>query len=82
MHEPTARQKEVMQAIELTEPSSFREFCSGLKDCPERGDRDEWRELFGDLEWCAHMGWLVIEKVGQSIDSLQLTEEGAALLKA
>lgn len=81
MSEPTARQKEVMQAIGFTEESSFREFCRELKDCPDRGDRNGWRELFGDIEWCAHMEWLTIEKRGASIESLQLTEEGAAFLK-
>ncbi|MGH8597515.1 MAG: hypothetical protein ACREXT_12730, partial [Gammaproteobacteria bacterium] len=73
----------LLSAIGSTEPSTFYEFCSALKDdCPEKGDRDAWRELFGSLELAARHGFLDIERTEKSIESLQLTAAGANRVRA
>lgn len=45
-----ADEDNILAAIGSTEPSTFGEFCRGLKICPAKGDRDGWRELFAALE--------------------------------
>jgi hypothetical protein len=67
----------ILAAIGSTEPSSFNEFCSGLKDCPAKGDREGWREVFATLEWLERQKLVVIERSGRSIESLILTDAGA-----
>ncbi len=71
----------VLAAIGSTEPSTFNEFCRELKDCPSRGDKDAWRELFATLEWLEHQGFVKIERAGRSIESLILTDDGAARVR-
>jgi hypothetical protein len=71
---------EILRAIPSTEPATFGEFCSAYDDCPERGDREGWRELFGDLETLEQQGLVEIERVDGKIESLQLTGEGAELV--
>lgn len=73
---------EILSAIGSTEPSTFAEFCRALKDCPEKGDTAGWRQLFGDLEYAEHRKLVVIERDQRRIESLQLTEDGAAEVRA
>lgn len=72
----------VLAAIGSTEPSSFSEFCRALKDCPMKGDREGWREVFATLEWLEHQGLVTIERSGRSIESLILTDAGADRIRA
>lgn len=67
----------ILAAIGSTEPSTFNEFCRGLKDCPPKGDTAGWREIFATLEWLEHQKLVVIERNGRSIESLILTDAGA-----
>jgi hypothetical protein len=67
----------ILSAIGSTEPSTFGEFCSALKDCPAKGDREGWREVFATLEWLEHQELVTIERSGRSIESLMLTSAGA-----
>lgn len=73
---------EILSAIGSTEPSTFAEFCRALRDCPERGDTAGWRELFSDLEYAERQELVVIERLNRRIESLQLTDEGAAMVRA
>jgi hypothetical protein len=76
---------DILAAVSLTEPMSFSDFCGALNNCPERGDREAWRSLFGLLSRCERSGLLVIERdddrIGSKIESLQLTDAGAAKLR-
>lgn len=72
----------ILAAIGSTEPSTFNEFCAGLKDCPAKGDRDGWREVFAALEWLEHQKLVEIERNGRSIESLMLTEAGAERVRS
>lgn len=73
---------EVLRAISSTEPSTFSEFCRGLSDCPERGDREAWAEVFDTLEAVETLGLIEIERDRSNrIETLILTEAGAARVK-
>jgi hypothetical protein len=68
---------QILQAIGSTEPATFSEFCSSLQDCPVKGDREGWREVFNLLNEGERNGLIKIDRVGKSIDTLLLTEQGA-----
>ncbi|MCI0488959.1 MAG: hypothetical protein L0229_20395 [Blastocatellia bacterium] len=72
---------DVLSAIGSTEPSSFSEFCRGLEDCPEPGDRAVWRELLGFIGRGEREGLIEVERTKGMIDTLILTEAGAALVR-
>lgn len=74
---------EILAAILSTEPATFGEFCNDLPDCPVKGERAEWAELFRQLEGLEKQGLVEIERAnrGGSIESLMLTGEGAARVK-
>lgn len=69
---------EILAAIPSTEPATFGEFCSALPDCPEKGDREAWRDLFSQLKTLENAGMVEIERAntGGSIESLMLTVDG------
>ena len=73
----------ILKAIGHTEASSFREFCNELGDaCPERGDTSEWGALFRMLRSAESDGLITVNRFGSNIDNLQLTEAGAAHVRA
>lgn len=73
----------LLQAIPSTEPASFNELCRALgDDCPERGDREGWRDLFSLLEIAQESGYVDIDYVGGKVGSVQLTEAGAARVRS
>lgn len=73
---------EVLRAISSTEPSTFSEFCRGLHNCPERGDREAWAEVFDTLEAVETLGLVEIERDKHyKIETLILTEGGVARVK-
>jgi hypothetical protein len=73
----------ILSAIGSQEPSSFSEFCRGLRsDMPERGDTKGWRELFQALESLESRKLIVIDRVDRSIDSLILTDAGADIVRS
>lgn len=73
---------EILAAIPSTEPATFGEFLSTLPDCPEKGDRAGWRDLFSQLRTLENAGLVEVERTGGSIESLLLTEDGAARVRS
>ena len=74
--------KTVLEATPSTEPSSFNEFCRALgSDCPERGERDDWAELFDCIKAAENLDLIEVERVNGKIDTLILTEAGVARIK-
>ena len=72
----------ILEATSSTEPSSFSEFCRALgSDCPERGERDEWAELFDCVKAAEILNFIEVERVNGKIDTLILTEAGVARVK-
>jgi hypothetical protein len=69
---------DVLAAIGATEPSDFNEFCRGLKDCPAKGDTAGWREVFNILRQLEADQLVEVSRTGKTIDTMQLTEAGAA----
>lgn len=72
---------EILRACPSTEPATFSEFLRGLDDVPEKGDKDEWRELFAVVSYAEDNGWIEVERNGSHIESLMLTEAGVARVK-
>jgi hypothetical protein len=71
----------VLAAIGFTETSDFNDVCRGLgADVPT--ERGEWREFFTILEGAERQGLVEIERVEGKIDTVQLTEAGAAVVRA
>lgn len=76
-------QTRLLNVIPSTEPSRFFDVVRYLgPDEPERGDKAAWRELFQTIGSMERQGLVVIERDrGNRIESLQLTDEGAALAR-
>lgn len=73
----------ILSAIGSTEESSFFDFVSALgSEKPDKGDRDAWRQLFMQIEKLEVDGFVEVCRTGRSIDSLILTEAGAARVRA
>ncbi len=69
----------LLKAIPSTEPATFSEFCRALgDDCPERGDKEEWADLFSHINMAESLGLIEVERDGRNTESLQLTEAGVA----
>lgn len=75
----TTEHLDLLSAIGSSEPSTFHEFCQGLKRTPSGlpTGTDAWRECFAGIEWLAHLGLVTIKKANGKIDTLQLTPTGA-----
>ena len=73
----------VLNAVSSTEVSTFNEFCRALGgSCPERGEQDEWAELFDCVKAAESLDLIEVERVGGKIDTLILTEAGAAKVRS
>lgn len=73
----------ILKAIPSTEPATFRELCSALgSDKPEKGDKRAWWELFSSIEKLEKQELIEVDRNGTSIDTLILTEAGAAMVRA
>ena len=74
---------EILAAIPSTEPCDFREFLNGLPDVPEKGDREEWAELFEQLRFLETAGLVEVERAdrGGNIESMMLTPEGVEAVR-
>jgi hypothetical protein len=73
---------DILLATGATEPSTFNEFCRGLRDCPERGDREGWADLFKTIGSAERLGLVEVERLNGKIETLILTEAGAAKARA
>lgn len=74
--------KTLLVAIPSTEPATFSEFCRALgDDCPERGDKEEWADLFDTINQAENLGLIEVDRNGRNTESLQLTEAGAAKVR-
>lgn len=67
----------LLAAIPSTEPCAFSEFVGALGD-DRPDDKRGWWELFRDLEDLEDSGLAEIDRGGSHINSLVLTELGAA----
>lgn len=67
----------ILAAIGSTEATTFSEFCHAYADCPEKGEREAWRELFDALRELERDGLAEVERAGRNIQSLMLTDAGA-----
>lgn len=71
----------ILKAIGYTEPSTFNEFCSALgTEMPSH--KEDWRSLFQTLESLEKDGFVEVERTNGKIDSLQLTEDGANIIRS
>lgn len=73
-------EEQVLSLIPSTEPADFKEFCLALGDdipC----NREEWAKLFGILRILEQQGDVMIDRLKQRIDFLQLTEQGASRVR-
>jgi len=71
----------VLAAASSAEPSDFNELCRGLGgDCPQ--DRAEWATLFRTIEECERNGLMEVSRLDGRIDTVILTEAGAAQVRA
>lgn len=66
----------ILRAISSHELSSFGEFCGALGS-EKPTNNDEWRVLFLQLERLEADGLVEIERLGNKIDTLILTIDGA-----
>lgn len=74
---------QILKAISYTEACSFGEFCGALgSEKPERSDRDGWHQLFLQLDKLEADGLIEVSRAGKFVDTLQLTETGAARVRA
>ena len=76
-YQPTLDELLILQSIGATAPSTFAEFCRAYPDTPEKGSVDEWRAVFEAFERLERSGLIVIERINNRIESLQLTDAGA-----
>lgn len=70
----------ILSVIGSTEPSTFFEFCNGLRRlniCPEKGDKAGWKQLFVKINEFGADGLIKQWKSGNNIEKIQLTKEGA-----
>lgn len=76
--------KLILSIIPYTETMSFGELCNALRNvslCPMKGDKQGWRELFQLLNKFASFNYVSAVKEDGNIQTLQLTEEGAAFVR-
>lgn len=68
----------VLNAVSSTEASTFSEFCRGLGgDCPERGDKEAWADLFDTVNAAETLNLVEVERSNGRIETLILTDTGA-----
>jgi len=67
----------LLLCIGSTEPSSFNEILQALGD-----DKPEWRDLFRALDEAERKDLIEIDRVNGKIDSVILTEAGAAHVRS
>ncbi len=70
----------ILSAIGSTGETSFSEFCQALgDDVPD--EKSEWAKLFKTLRDLQRHGFVDITEVGGKVDSMILTEPGAARVR-
>lgn len=70
----------LLKVIGYTEPTDFSELCTGLgsfRPCSS----PEWAKLFQAVDDMEEEGLVETDKSGRNLESIQLTEEGAALAR-
>ena len=68
----------ILSVVWSSEAMTFNDLCDALgNDCPEKGDREAWRDLFRQLESAKAVGLITLEKRDGRIESIQLTKRGA-----
>jgi len=70
--------KDILINIPSLEPASLNEVLRGLgDDAPTRGERHEWYIFFKQIESLEELGLVEVTRLGNRIDTLQLTEIGS-----
>jgi hypothetical protein len=76
-------QAELLACIGFNEATNFSEWCRAMRQqgiYPD--DKGEWRACFSLVRYCESQKLLEVERdPTDNIESLQLTEEGAALVR-
>ena len=76
----TENDLQFLSLIGSTEETTFNELCTGLgDDCPD--DTAGWRALFQRIREFERQGYVEVARTQGKIDSLQLTESGAGLIR-
>jgi hypothetical protein len=66
-----------------TQECSFLEFLRGLgSECPDRGDKQAFYQLFRQLDQLETEGDVTISRFGRNIEGMILTEQGVARVRA
>lgn len=73
--------RKILEAIPSTEPATFGEFCRAYDDCPEKGDREGWAEVFDKLNTLENLDLIEVERANDRIQTLILTDAGVQRLK-
>lgn len=70
----------LLSVIWSTEEMTFFDLCSALRridECPVKGDKAGWANLFrwlGDMEVG---GWILVDRIKSKLESLILSDQGA-----
>lgn len=82
--EPRIDELKLMRLIWSTEPMGFFDLCNALRiagECPVKGDKQEWAILFSRLNAIEKLQWIECTRIGRSIETLQLTDLGADVVR-
>lgn len=83
--EPRLEELKLMKLIWSTEPMGFFDLCNELRktgDCPLKGEKQEWAILFSKINSIERCGWVECTRSGKSIETLQLTDLGAEVVRS
>lgn len=82
----TDEEMKILSLVWSTEPMKFFDLCNALRPhnlCPVKGDKAAWGKLFGTLGTLRQRNYLDYNKnkITHSLENLQLTKEGADLVR-
>lgn len=76
----TEEELKLLSIVGSTEPSTFFEFCNGLRNIdliPEKGDKVGWSQLFRCVNDLERREYVTVKRLKGRIESIQLTQKGA-----
>lgn len=82
--QPNTTELSLLRLIWSTEPMKIFDLCDALRregKCPIKGDSQGWAILFITLGRLEANGWIYTSKKGKSIEFMQLSEEGANVVR-
>jgi hypothetical protein len=84
VRDPTSDDLELLKLIWSTEPMGFFDLCNAMRQegtCPAKGEKAEWGALFRHLGELEGAGWIKCERIKKNLESLQLTDKGADVVR-